>query len=508
MVVRDWALQTPTAHALVDAHGSLTYADLVGETRRWAAAMVTAGVGTGDRVAMMAPPGREALIGLLASESIGAIWSGLDPRLRGEEIEQRIADLRPAIVVSFAALGGRRFAEELLPIMARHSARALLVLITEGATPTPSSGAAVALSHFLENAGVTAEPAAPDPSRTAIIVYTSGSSGAPKGAMLSAAAIIDFARRQNELWPVVPMCTLNFLPVSHAGAIVDLTVPTLVAGGCVVFQRKFDALESLKLIERERVTFWGSVPSTFILQAALPEFASIDLSSVQLIAIEGAPIPPDLAGTLLPIAPIVTNYGMTESCSAITAMRPTRSVEMLTSSVGQPFGDAEIKIDSDPGETAGEILVRSPRNLLGYWDKPEATNDAFTPDGFLRTGDLGELMEDGSLRLRGRKREMFKSGGYNVYPAEVERVIASHADVEQAVVVAVADPLWQEVGVAFVVTRGVQCGITPEALKAWCGEHLADYKRPKRFVVLDEMPLLPVGKIDRTALSRRAGDER
>ncbi len=501
-----WAARSPDADALVDCRGRLTYLALADESRRWAAAMRAAGVGSGDRVAMLAPPGREALLGLLAAEAIGAIWAGLDPRLSTAEIDDRIADLRPALALSFATLGGRDTAAGLLSALSNHATDAPLVLIGEDDDAgTDARPGAMTLAAFLDRARDDALPPADDEGRPAIIVYTSGSSGTPKGAMLGAAAMLDFARRQNALWPVAPMRTLNFLPMSHAGAIVDLAIPTLAAGGCVIFQRKFDALASLQAIATERVTFWGSVPSTFILQRAHPEFAAIDLSSVQLIAIEGAPIPPDLASALLPIAPIATNYGMTESCSAIAAMAPTRSVAELVASVGSPFGDAEVRLDLPDDEGVGEILVRSPRNLIGYWNKPDETRAAFTADGFLRTGDLGALLPDGRLRLRGRKREMFKSGGYNVYPAEIERAIGLHDAVAEVAVVPVADPLWQEVGTAFVVPRdGADAAALPNILRAWCGERLADYKRPKRFVLLDAMPLLPVGKVDRKALQRRA----
>lgn len=493
--------------ALTDLHGSMTYGELAAEARRWAVAMAACGVSAGDRVAVLAPPGRESLISLLAATELGAVWCGLDPRLRPDEIGPRLADLAPRLVMSFDTLFGRAPGPQIAGLVQAQGREIALVLMPEDAVGAVSDPGQ-ALDAFLAGAGEPPHrPPAPPagPAAPAIIVYTSGSSGAPKGAMLSAGAILDFCRRQNALWPVEPLRTLNFLPVSHAGSIVDLTMPTLVAGGCVVFQRKFDALESLHLIEREAVTFWGSVPSTFILQLAHPQFCEVGLGSVQLIAIEGAAVPEDLAAKLLPIAPIATNYGMTESCSAIAAMAPTRDLTELTASVGLPFGDAEVRIDAADGEI-GEILVRSPRNLLGYWNAPEATEAAFTAEGFFRTGDLGVLLESGHLRLAGRKREMFKSGGYNVYPAEVERVIEMHPDVASVAVVPAPHPVWGEVGVAFVVSSGGPDRLT-DALVALCGERLADYKRPKRFVLLDQMPLLPVGKIDRTALRARAAAE-
>lgn len=493
-----WAAHAPESEAAVDGSGRWTYAQLHEQVRRWAAALAAEGVARGERVAMLAPPGRDSLACLLATLRQGAIWCGLDPRLREPELEHRLGDLQPRLVLAFGHIGGRDYRPELTRLLQRHAAQARLVLVDAPDASTSS------LATFLAQGAP--RPALPDRSafearQAALIVYTSGSSGVPKGAMLHETGIVDFCRQQNALWPAQPLRTLNFLPISHVGSLVDLSLPAIVGGGCIVFQSKFDALASLQIIERERISFWGSVPSTFVMQLELPQFKTTDLSSVQVIAIEGAAIPPELAAALLPIAPIATNYGMTETTSAITAMAPTRWVAELTASVGRPLDDTELRIAADaPGE-AGEIEVRSPRNLVGYWRQPQATAEAFTDDEFFRTGDLGVLLPDGSLRLAGRKNEMFKSGGYNVYPAEVEAVIGSHPAVELVAVVPVPHATWGEVGVACVSVKPGSAPVTlAQALDQLCRERLADYKRPKRVLVLAALPLLPIGKIDRQAL--------
>lgn len=493
-----WAAQAPEREAAVDDSGRWTYAQLHEQVQRWAAALAAHGAGGGERVAMLAPPSRDSLVCLLATLQQGAVWCGLDPRLREPELEHRLGDLQPRLVLALGRIGGRDYKAELTRLLQRHAGHARLVLVDEPDASVSS------LASFLARG--QSHPAAPDrrafdARQAALIVYTSGSSGVPKGAMLHEAGIVDFCRQQNALWPAQPLRTLNFLPISHAGSLVDLSLPAVVGGGCIVFQGKFDALASLQIIERERISFWGSVPSTFVIQLELPQFKTTDLSSVQVIAIEGAAIPSELAAALLPIAPIATNYGMTETTSAITAMAPTRSVAELTASVGRPLGGTELRIATDaPGE-AGEIEVRSPRNLVGYWRQPQATRDAFTDDGFFRTGDLGVLLPDGSLRLAGRKKEMFKSGGYNIYPAEVEAVIASHPAVELVAVVSVPHATWGEVGVACVSVKPGSTGETlPQALDQLCRESLADYKRPKHVLLLAALPLLPIGKVDRQAL--------
>ena len=513
-----WAERHPLREALVDELGRMNFGELQAQVQHWASAMTAQGVRSGARVAMLAPPGRESLVCLLATVSLGAIWCGLDPRCQPQELEHRLCNLQARLVFSFGRQGKRDYPVEIAAILAPHALQARLVVVedkgpdatADGATPP----AAVSLASFLAQPDlVSAPPDTTDATNSActaaqpcVIVYTSGSSGLPKGAMLQEAAIVAFCRAQNALWPMDPLRTLNFLPISHVGSIIDLTLPTILAGGCVVFQRKFDALASLQLIATERVTFWGSVPSTFILQRALPEFDSTDLSSVQVIAIEGAPIPAELAEALGKIAPIATNYGMTETTSAITAMAPTRSLAELTGSVGYPMPATELRIaGAVVAGDIGEIEVRSPRCLLGYWRDSAASAAAFTGDGYFRTGDLGALLPDGRLRLAGRKKEMFKSGGYNVYPAEVEAVIAAHPGVQIAAVVAAPHPIWFEVGVAFVVAKeSAQTSMLIGELNIQCREQLADYKRPKQFVLLPELPMLSIGKVDRVALSAQA----
>jgi len=301
---------------------------------------------------------------------------------------------------------------------------------------------------------------------------------------------------------------LNYFPINHVGCVADVSCPTLVAGGTLVFMERFDAERSLQLVERERITLLMSVPSVFQLQLDHPAFGRYDLSSVEMIIWEGAAIPAPIAQRLRDWCPrLATNYGLTESVGAITVVAPTDDLSRLVDTVGGPSKDIEVRlVDADghvvEGEGEGEIQARSAFNMLGYWNNPEATAAAF--DGrWLRTGDLGRRSADGTYRIVGRLREMYKSGGYNVYPREVEDVIEKLDGVSLAVVVSVPDPLWQEVGVAFVIPRGA---VTAEAILDHCRANLANYKIPKRVVLADELPLLPIGKVDRKGLQQRAID--
>jgi acyl-CoA synthetase (AMP-forming)/AMP-acid ligase II len=267
----------------------------------------------------------------------------------------------------------------------------------------------------------------------------------------------------------------------------------------------FDPRECLELMVRRRVTIWGSVPSAFQLQTELDGFDEFDLRAVQLIAWGGAAMPEPLIGRMLRICRrLCTNYGMTESCGTITTVEPTDDLDILAHSVGHPIPAAEVRLsgtDAAAGEPARELQVRSRCNFLGYWRNPEATAAAFTPDGFFRTGDLAILRPDGRYRLAGRLTDMYKSGGFNVYPREIELVLEEHPAITLAAVVPTPDPLWQEVGVAFVVTM---TPVTGAQLDAYCRTQLASYKIPKRIVIESALPLLPIGKVDKRALCDRA----
>ena len=272
---------------------------------------------------------------------------------------------------------------------------------------------------------------------------------------------------------------------------------------------RFDAAQSLRLMAAERIPLWASVPSVFQMQLALPDFDSYDLSAVRLTVWEGAAMPPEAIAQLHAVCPrLATNYGMTETTSAITVLEPTDDLEVLANSVGGSFPGVEVRLAAPDGSEAsdgqvGEVQARSGLNLLGYWNDPNATAAAFTAEGFFRTGDLAVRRSDGRYRIVGRLKEMFKSGGYNVYPREVEDAIEAHPAVATAVVVGVPDLRWDEVGVAFVEPAGA---VTADALAAWCRDRLANYKIPKRFELIDALPLLPIGKVDRAALRRMAAE--
>lgn len=502
------AERTPNAKAMVLGDKCITYQEFDAEVRRFAAALIAAGVSPGDRVATLQTPCPDYLITFIAASSIGAIWLGLNPRYRRAELEYLVRDAAPKVLLTRTQLGSRHYGEDINAIRSATPELSLVVCYDREIIP-----GAISLKQFLD-AGRRIEHAIlaerQDNSggrQPCLLVYTSGSTGKPKGALLHQQGILDFSRTQNLLWPVSPYVSLNFLPINHIGCTVDLAIPCVLAGGTMVFMEQFDPAASLELIAKERVTFLGSVPSVFSLQVNDPGYSEADFSSVQLIVFEGAPISSELLDRLAAKCPILaTNYGMTETTSAITATQPTADRDILLNSVGKAFPGVELRVVDDTGTPVGigevgEVQSRSANNFLGYWGKPEETAKAFTNDGFFKTGDLAEIRPDGRLKIVGRLKEMFKSGGYNVYPREVEAVFEDHPAVNESVIVSIPDPMWQEVGIAFVT---LTAPITPDALLDWAKERLANYKLPKRLYIEKELPLLPIGKVDRSSLKERA----
>jgi len=508
-LARAAAAATPDAEAMVLGDQRWSYAELMARVDALAAALLAVGVRRGDRVATLSTPHPDFLVAFLAATSVGAIWIGLNPRYRLGELAYVLGDAEPCVLLARSRIQERDYADDLATLVQGcPSLRAVVALNGD-----PLFAGAVTYDAFIAQ-GAAVDPGTLEAARAAtggrdpcMIVYTSGSTGKPKGALLCHEGICEFSRAQNTLWPVSPLRILNYFPINHIGCVIDVTTPALAAGGAVIFLEQFETAEALRLAADERCTLWGSVPSVLQMQLALPDFAAYDLSAVQLVLWEGAAIPADVLDRLLAMGrPMATNYGMTETTSAITALAPTRDREILLGTVGPAFPGVEVKLMKADGTEAatgeeGEVWARSGWNMLGYWRRPEATAETLTPDGWLRTGDTAVRRPDGHYRIVGRIKEMYKSGGYNVYPREVEDALETHPAVSLAAVVSVPDPLWAEVGVAYIVPTGA---VTAAQLQAHLRDRLANYKIPKRFVIREALPLLPIGKVDKIALKAEA----
>jgi acyl-CoA synthetase (AMP-forming)/AMP-acid ligase II len=505
-----YASTTPHAEAAVCGDIRLSYRDLSDQVEAVAKALIASGVGLGDRVATLSPPHPDFLVMFLASVSIGAIWLGLDPRYQIEELKYIVGDARPVLLFSRADVNGRQFTSELKALQSEFPQ---LRIVLSDARGTPATGESfgdfVFRGHLITPGELSRAQNTVCEQGPALIIYTSGTTGKPKGAVLTHRGLVRCSRVQASLIRPEPLRMINNLPISHLGCVGDISCYTLVSGGTIVFMEKFDPRGTLETIQKEGITLWGQLPTMFQLCLSLEDFANFDLSCIRTIFWSGAAAPVPLILRLKQICPtLCCSYGLTETTGSVTFAVGTDDLDVLANSVGWAVEEYEVRIaDPDGHEVgtgeAGEIQVRGDFIMKGYWNRPEATAETIDAAGWLHTGDVGRWRPDGTLQLVGRIKEMFKSGGYNVYPREIEPVIEAYAGVAMCAVIGVPDNVYGEVGHAYVLVDD-ESSVTAEGLREHCRRHLANYKVPKAFFVSMSLPMLPNGKIDKTSLRKMA----
>ncbi len=364
-----------------------------------------------------------------------------------------------------------------------------------------------ALEDIPFESGAASEPERCAPEDLWCLLYTSGTTGRPKGVMLPHRMVIwngyntvaSWQLREDDIAPV-------FTPMYHAGGLSVFLTPLVVIGGTIILHDRFDAAEVWREIARERVTVVFGVPTIFKMMLEAPEFATADVRSVRWCISGGAPLPRYLIDRYAERGLVFKQgYGLTEAgvnCFAMTA----EDAERKAGSVGKPMMFAEARISSPeggelpPGET-GELWLRGPHVCRGFWKQPAATAGAIDPEGWLHTGDLAHRDAEGFFYIDGRIKEMYISGGVNVYPAEIENALLQHPDLQDAAVLGIPDPTWGEVGAAFLVARAGG-SISAEQVLSFLETKLARYKLPKAVYFLDVLPRNAYGKVIKPELRK------
>jgi fatty-acyl-CoA synthase len=464
--LRDRARMTPHRVAM-DEHDVLTtYGNLDLRSERLAAALLQSGLRRGDRVATLTGNSGAHVVAFFACAKAGLALVPLSWRLTAPELAFQLDDSRPALL----------FVED------DHAELADEALAAAGATPRRLAFGELGTAGDAPDAPVGDDD-------TLLVVYTSGTTGRPKGALLTHA---------NCFWTNLGFdlatgvrgedVVLQVLPQFHCGG---WNVQPLLAwwkGARVVLERSFDASRCLELIERKRITTMMGVPAIYQFMAQEPGFADGDLSSLRTAVVGGAPMPEALLQRWQERGvAIVQGYGLTEAAPNVLCLPPEDAIRKA-GWAGKPYPFVDVRLSAQ-----GELQVRGPNVFPGYWQDPSATAAAFE-DGWLRTGDVAERDDEGNYRIRGRVKDMYISGGENVYPAEVEAVLHEHAAVADAAVVGVPDERWGESGVAFVVlVQGAEA--TAAELRGWCGGRLARYKVPREVRFVDKFPRSAMNKI-------------
>ncbi len=498
MFIGDWmergARYWPDNLAVVDVAkgdaGRYTYAAMnrrADATARWLRA---AGVGRGDRVALLAHNGVEVLDVFFACAKLGAIFVPLNWRSHWRELVEVVEMTGPKVLFF-----GPEFAEGARELMAR--CRRLTAHVHLAGPP---EGGSAPFEAVLATEGEPVTNPRVEAEDIVCLLFTGGTTGTPKAAQLSYRMIgwntLNTVIHELERGDV----TITHTPMFHTGGLFVYTLPLLTLGGTVVIMKKWTADDMLELIERHRVTVLFCVPTQYQMMLDSPRFKATSLASVRFLTSGGAPLPVPLIREFCAVHPVAfkQGFGMTEFGPGIFSLAP-EFAESKAGSIGRPnyFIDARI-VDDDGRPVAhgevGELVLKGPSASSGYFGNPDASAAAFDADGYFHTGDLARRDAEGFFYIVDRKKDMFISGGENVYPVEVEKVLYEHPAVLQCAVIAEPDPQWGEVGKAVVVLRAGSAASEAELLQH-CRAHLARYKVPKSIAFLDAMPLSAAGKI-------------
>lgn len=476
----------PSKEAIVCAETGrrLTYSALYQETLAAAKTLRELGVEASDRVAILAQNDPRFFILFFAAARIGALLVPLNWRLSKKEQEVILADCDAKILY----VDGK-FAPEAVPAHPQ-----TLHLDTLGQTPATEAEVPEA-AGLNENSPVG-------------IFYTGGTTGIPKGAMLTHGTVFWNAQNTIAGWGLSPDDIAPiFTPLFHIGGINVFATPLLSLGGTIVLTASFEPDKALELIVEEKCSLLFLVPTMYHMVKESPNFNPDKLRQLKLMISGGAACPKPLFESYWQHGlPLRQGYGLTEAGPNTFGIEQAQA-EARVQTVGRPLPYVNVRLRKADGELAaagevGEIQIRGGHVMAGYWRRPDATAAVISEDGWLSTGDLAFCDQDGYYTICGRQKEMFISGGENVFPAEIEEVLLGHPHVAEVAVVGVADEKWGEVGRAHLVVREGAPENLGGSLKDYCRERLAGYKIPKEFRVEPELPKSAAGKVLKTELAK------
>lgn len=504
--------------AAAEAHGaatalagpglSVSYGELRQRALRAGAALRAGGVGKGDRVAIWLPNSLEWVEAALGAAFLGAVIVPINTRMKGEEAAYILRKSGARALLTTASFLGTDYCRLLdgqdLPDLrlrlrvgggddAWSDWRAVLAAVPDGAlAEILASGQGVADDDLAE------------------VIFTSGTTGFPKGAMLRHGQIVRAysfyaeraAIRAGDRYLIIA-------PMFHSFGFKAGVLVSILKGATMWPVQTFDAAETLRTIEAERITVMGGPPTIFSSLLELNATAKRDISSLRSIVTGASMVSPDMIRSLrqeVGVEIVVNAYGLTEACALVTMTSADDGIERIATTSGRLIDGVEMRcVDAEgnpvPVGEPGEVQVRGYTVMAGYFEDPEETAKALIPDGWLRTGDIGIIDEAGYLRITDRLKDMFIVGGFNCYPAEIERLMMGHPDIREVAVVGVPDARLGEVGKAVVVPKE-GATIDADALIAWCRAHMANYKVPR---VVETVPALPrnaMGKIQKFLLRR------
>ena len=494
------AQQWPAAEALVDGDVRLTFAQLRDEVARSTRAAMAAGLRKGERAAIWAPNMAEWVIAALGVHGAGGAIVPLNTRFKGEEAGYVLAKSRAKLLFTVQGFLGFDYPAMLEGVDLPELERTIVFR-------QPS------WDEYLSATTDASAPAVSD-GDTSDLIFTSGTTGRPKGVMTTHGQ----TTRAFEAWSGILGLRagdryLIVNPFFHTFGYKAGFVAAIMRGATIVPLPVFEVPAVLELVSREKITMLPGPPTLFQTILNHPDRHQHDLSSLRLCATGAAVIPVSLVEQMRAelFETVITAYGLTECTGVATMCRPDDDAAIIARTSGRAIPDVEVRVVDDdnvevPRGEPGEIVVRGYNVMQGYFDDPEQTAEAIDADGWLHTGDIGTMDDGGNIVITDRKKDMFIVGGFNAYPAEIESMLLGHGSIAQVAVVGIPDERMGEVGMAFVVAKpGVI--VTEAEIIAWCREHMANYKAPRRVAVVDALPLNASGKVLKHELRDRAAKE-
>jgi acyl-CoA synthetase (AMP-forming)/AMP-acid ligase II len=494
-MLHDTARRLPSTPAVVTGDRTVDYAELATLVDRGARALIASGVSRGDRVAVWAPNSLEWIVAALSITTAGGVLVPVNTRFKGTEAGYVLE--RSGACALFTVRG---FLDTDYPALLRDAG----VAAPETIILAGDTSGCIAWDDFVIRA-TNADLPAIEPDDPSDVVYTSGTTGSPKGVVMTHGQTLraylawcDWADlRAGDRYLIVN-------PFFHIFGYKAGCLASLMRGATVYPVAVFDPGVVLELIEQHSITVLPGPPTLYQSLLDHPDRAKRDIASLRLAVTGAADIPVELIRRVreeLPFERILTGYGLTEA-GTVTGSKPDDDFEHIATTVGVPWPGFDVRVDAALGEP-GEVLVRGETVMRGYLDDPEATAAAFDDEGFLHTGDLGTVDADGYLRIVGRIKDMFIVGGFNAYPAEIENLLLRHPRIAQAAVIGVPDARLGEVGMAFVVLQPGDA-IAGDEIIEWARAEMANYKVPRAVEFLDALPVNATGKVVKDELRTRA----
>ncbi|MDL5038094.1 FadD3 family acyl-CoA ligase [Comamonas resistens] len=494
--------------AIVENGNSISYQQLQQFSRQVARALMTLGVQAGDRVALWAPNLSEWIVAACGVHAAGAVLVPLNTRMKGAEAADILERSRAKVLVSVGDFLNNYYPD----LLSGQRPATLEHLVVLGDKVLPSAD--LSWAQFMAKADATdaqaqlQREARIKPDDTADLMFTSGTTGRPKGVMCAhRPTILAFKAWSDVVGLSEGSRYLIVNPFFHTFGYKAGWVAALLQGATVYPEQVFDAEAILRRIESDRISFMPGPPTLFLSMLAHPGLKNFDLSSLESSVTGASTVPPILIKRMreeLGIRNVTTAYGLTECGGCATLCEPTDSVETVANTCGKALPGTEVRCVDGQGRTvmageAGEVLLRGYHIMQGYFEDEQATAETIDVDGWLHTGDVGVLDERGYLRITDRLKDMFIVGGFNCYPAEIERLLSNHPEVAQVAVIGVADERMGEVGCACVVVRN---GMTldKDAFIAWCRANMANYKVPRFVLQLDSLPVNASNKVQKRDL--------